>query len=257
MSLSKKITFNQNVNCLDRISMMRRITFSYHWRKKKIGSLQFGYGVSQLVVRGCGGWGLRVRGYAVRGRWFAVRGFRYGVSGGSGFRVQGFGGWGFRVRGFVVRCFGLGLSRFRVLEVRGFWYGVRGSGTGFRDSGIGVGVFVVQGCGGLGFRVRVHGSWFWIGGFGYVVSGMRYGVLEVGDLGGTGFGYEVSVTGFRGFWRLVVLEVRLSRFGYVVSRFGVFKVRGFGYGVSLFVVTSTGFRCSRFRELRGFSGSGI
>ena len=57
-----------------------------------------------------------------------------------------------------------------------------------------------------GFVYGVHGSWFWIGGFGYVVSGMRYGVLEVGDLGGTGFGYEVSVTGFgvsggSWFWR--------------------------------------------------------
>ena len=95
-----------------------------------------------------------------------------------GFSV--FRGTGFRVRGFVFRCVGLGLSRFRVLEFRCFGYGVRGSGTGFRDSGLWVAVFVVRGCGGLGFRVR--GSRFVVldvRGFGYMVSGVTIRIFFI------------------------------------------------------------------------------
>ena len=125
-------------------------------------------------------------------------------------------------------------SRYGVLEVRVrcygvrgkvFWYRVRGSSMGFYNSG---------------FRVR--GSRFVVlddRGFGYVVSGMRYRVLEVRA---SGTRFRVRGFGVRGFGRF-----DFSRYG--VSRFGVsgswFRVRG---------VAVRGFRGSVFR-VRGFRGS--
>ena len=67
-------------------------------------------------------------------------------------------------------------------------------------------------------------------------------------------GFEGQGFGDRGVERLVVFVVRGSEvwgFGYVVSQFKVFKVRGFAY-----VVRVRGFRGSGFR-LRGFRGSGF
>ena len=62
---------------------------------------------------------------------------------------------------------------------------------------------------------------FEVRGFGYVVSGMLFGVLLV------------------------------ECFGYVVSRFKVFKVRDLAYVVSGTGCCSTGFRVGGF-EVRGF-----
>ena len=118
----------------------------------------------------------------------------------------------------------LGVSRigfpdlgFRVegFEDRGFGLGV--SATGFRDSG------------------------FWsteFRGFGYEVSGTRsrYMVLRFG----------VSGTWFRCSRFREVCSFGGLGFGYGVSRFEVFKVRGFAY-----VYSGWGF------EVSGFRGSGL
>ena len=115
-----------------------------------------------------------------------------------GFSV--FRGTGFRVRGFAVRCVGLGLSMFRVWEVRGFGYVVRGSGTGFPDSGLWVWVFVVRGCGGLGFsRFGVSGTGSWYSRLGVSGPGFRGSGFLVRGFRGSGFrvrGFWFSVKGF-------------------------------------------------------------
>ena len=83
----------------------------------------FGFGVRDFLVWGSGFLGFRfvVSGLAFCSFWFSrCRGL-----GGSGFR-----GSGFRVLGFEVPGFGIGVSRFGLLEVRGFGFVV--SGSGFR-----------------------------------------------------------------------------------------------------------------------------
>ena len=92
-------------------------------------------------------------------------------------------GMRFAVQG--SRGSGLRSSWFRVVEGRGFAYGV--SGWSFRGSRLWR--FEVPGTGFVVFEVR---------GFRYAVSGMRYGVLEVR-------GYAVQGSGL---WRFGVSGMR-------------------------------------------------
>ena len=152
---------------------------------------------------GLSSWVFRVRGYAVREFGVSDTGFLVICSGFRGrcarFLVWGFGRYGvagslFRV--FEVRTFKSGVSRFGVLEVRGFWYGV------FEVRGFGYGVFQVRG-------------------FGYWVSGSLSRVFEV-----RGLGYEVSGTGFA--IQGLALSVWFSRFRVSVRGFGL-VVSGTGF----------------------------
>ena len=152
-----------------------------------------GFGVSRfgfrvLEVRGFGVFEVRGFGFGV----LEVRGFLFGFSRfqvpglrGSGFRVRGFSRflgstfqgcrfvfWRFGVSGsgFEVRGFGFGVSRFGLLEVRGFT--VRASGGsrflrfGVWCSWFRVRGFAVRACGGSRFlRFGVLGSCFRVRGF--------------------------------------------------------------------------------------------
>ena len=102
---------------------------------------------------------------------------------------------GFLFRVFEVRDFGYGVSRFGfsgslVFEVRGFWFSVKGfRGSGFMVYGSRYGVLEVWG---FGFGVT------WIG-----VRCLRYGVLEVRGfrvwVSGSLFGVSGAGCAVRGF----------------------------------------------------------